>query len=554
MSTENKQLCMGCMEYIDEGADVCPHCGYVKNFDGNIKYSLPTDCVINDRYIFGASKFQDGEGIVYIALDKVAGEKVYIKEFAPFSICNRGEDKYSISAKIGCEVKFKALYFDYKELCANISELSSSSCIVPLIDFFEKNGTIYSVYKYINAMTLEQYLRYNGGSISWIDAKKLFRPIFSCMEIIEDKDLLHRGISPETILIESSGKVYLSGFSIASNRTCFSEIPETIQKYYGAPEQYEASGWQGTWTDVFGLSATLFRVLTGNTPLEASELIKGRRSPNPNFINPSIPQNVSDAILNGMIPDTKERTQSCSLFVEQLLGCVGGNTTVFNPDDLKAKATNLPKNEVSSESDGKSSSKGLIIGAILAVIFIVGLAFAINSYIFPKSNQEENSQANVPTEYVPLFVGKQANTFIGNASMENKFNLKFVYEFNSDIPDGQIYKQEPSVSTPIPVGSDVTLYVSRGANKLIIPVLIGEEVPVAMQILDEVGIKYCFETAEKVYAEEKYKNTIYATEPVAGTEIDVDRDMLTLIIFDDEENSSEFEDIASSQDEATSES
>lgn len=544
LSTENKQLCMGCMEYIDESAEVCPRCGYVKNFEGEIKNALPSGGVINDRYIFGTAKQCDGEGIVYIALDKVANEKVYIKEFAPFSICDRGEDGYTITPRVGCEVKFKALYFDFRELCSNLSELSSSASIVPLIDFFEKNGTVYAVYKFINAMTLEQYLRYNGGSISWLEAKKLFRPIFGVLDLLEENNLLHRGISPETILIESSGKVYLSGFSIASNRTCFSEIPETIEKYYAAPEQYEASGWQGTWTDVFALSATLFRTLTGNTPLEAAELIKGRRSPNPNFIDHSIPQNVSDAILHGMIPDTKERTKNCSFLVEELLDCQGGNTTVFNVADLKSKENkeNLIEEKEDSEIKAKeekteSSQKQLIIGFAISIVAIILLSFAINFYFFApnkESEKVEDERPEVVTEIVPLFVGKQVNTIIGNVGLENKFSIKYVYEFSSDIPDGVVYKQEPSVSTPIELGGEVTLYVSKGANKLIIPALIGEEVQSAMQILDQIGIKYVFEVAQGVEVTEENANTVYGTNPIAGEEIDIDKDKVVLYIIEEE--------------------
>ena len=545
MSTENKQLCMGCMEYIDENAEVCPLCGHVKNFDGNIKHILPGGAVINERYIFGTCKQSDGEGIVYIALDKVANEKVYIKEFAPFSICDRGEDGYTILPKVGCEVKFKALYFDFRDLCANLSELSSSVNIVPLIDYFEKNGTVYAVYKFLSAMTLEQYLRYNGGAISWLEAKKMFSPIFGVLEVLEENNILHRGISPETILIDTTGKVYLSGFSIASNRTCFSEIPETIEKYYAAPEQYEASGWQGTWTDVFALSATLFRTLTGNTPLEAAELIKGTRSPNPNFIDKTIPQNVSDAILNGMIPDTKERIQNCSLLLEELLDCQGGNTTVFNVSDLKSKENSNPnKIEDDRENDedvktltekeeSKSSGKQIVLGLIIAVVAIILLSFAINFYVFsPSQDKNQADEQQSAKEYVPLFVGKQVNTIIGSSALENKFSIKYVYEFNSDIPDGQIYKQEPSVSTPVDLGEEITLYVSKGANKLIVPALIGEDVQAAMQILDQIGIKYSFEVAKDVEATAENENTVYGTTPVAGEEIDIDRDKVILYIVE----------------------
>lgn len=535
MSLENNELCMGCMELIDSSLEVCPVCGYVKNFEGNIKNAIPVGTVYDDRYIFGEAKTSDGEGIGYIGYDKFIKEKVYIKEFAPFLICERSENKLTIYPKNSCEVKFKALYSDFKELSLTLKELSPVISTIPLIDTFEKNGTVYAVYKYIKVVSLEQYLKYNDNFIPWSEAKQLFRPIFGTITLLQEKNILHRAICPDSIYIDEENNLYLSGFSIASNRTRFSEIPETIPRFYGAPEQYEASGWQGNWTDVFGLCSTLYRTITGLVPLDVYELSKGRRSPSPNYINKSIPQNVSDAILKGMEFDTKARTQSVYELLSELLDCSEGNTAVYNVSDVKVKnATKIVEDEEEPEEEKKLTTKPLILAGVGGIIAIFVICLGLNYYLFkPTDDANANTQAQQQADmvHVPLFVNKQINTVIGNAAYDERFLMSYVYEFNSNVPDGVIYKQEPAVGTPVSKGRKVTIYVSKGANELIVPDLIDKEIPVAMQILNELGIKYKFEHIQQGQDEEVDYNKVYRTEPVAGETIDVNKSVVTLFIY-----------------------
>lgn len=552
LSLEKNELCMGCMEPVDGSLEVCPACGYVKNFQGNIEKALPVGTEYDDRYIFGEAKSSDGEGIIYIGYDKSKEEKVYIKEFAPFLICERSQNQLSIYPKNSCEVKFKALYSDFKELALTLKELSPILSIIPLVDTFEKNGTVYSVYKYLKVVTLEQFLTYNDNFMAWSEAKQLFRPIFGTLTLLQEKKILHRAISPHSIYIDENNNLYLSDFSIASNRTRFSEIPETISKFYGAPEQYEASGWQGNWTDVYGLCATLYRTLTGSVPLDVFELSKGRRSASPNFVNNDVPLNVSNAIIKGMEFNTKARTQSVYDLLSELLDCTEGNTAVYNVADVKSSSVNYKENENNDENDDtndteqdkKSSRKLLVFGSLIAIVAIVLVSVGINYYLFTATNtgkDETQNEEQVQIEHVPLFVNKRINTIIGNAIYDEKFLMNYVYEFNSSVPDGVIYKQEPGVGTPVEKGRQVTIYVSKGANQIIVPDLIEKEIPEAMNILNELGIKYNFENLQKGEDEQVDYNKVYSTEPVAGETINVGESVVTLYIYSQPENQQEQE-------------
>lgn len=81
--------------------------------------------------------------------------------------------------------------------------------------------------------------------------------------------IIHRGISPQTILVTEKNELKLIDFQISAGRTTGTEIACEMYPGYSAPEQYSSAEWQGTWTDVYGISATLYRVLTGCVPTES---------------------------------------------------------------------------------------------------------------------------------------------------------------------------------------------------------------------------------------------------------------------------------------------
>ena len=69
---------------------------------------------------------------------------------------------------------------------------------------------------------------------------------------------------------------------------------------YAAPEQYSAASRQGTWTDVYGICAVLYRILTGSKPDPANIRLEGDNLYTPQELNPNIPKHVSDVIMDGM--------------------------------------------------------------------------------------------------------------------------------------------------------------------------------------------------------------------------------------------------------------
>lgn len=102
----------------------------------------------------------------------------------------------------------------------------------------------------------------------------------------------------------------MTSFSIAAVRTANSELECEIYNGYAAPEQYSVSERQGTWTDVYGVCAVIYRVLTGSMPPSAISRMENDNLVAPSVLNPNVPRHVSNVIMQGLSLNSGERIQT----------------------------------------------------------------------------------------------------------------------------------------------------------------------------------------------------------------------------------------------------
>ena len=85
-----------------------------------------------------------------------------------------------------------------------------------------KQYTLFSEYPL--GETLEQFLQRRGMMLTWGETYDLMMPVIRTMQLIHEDGIIHRGISPSTIYITSSGKAKLSGFGISAVRAARTEL------------------------------------------------------------------------------------------------------------------------------------------------------------------------------------------------------------------------------------------------------------------------------------------------------------------------------------------
>ena len=213
----------------------------------------------------------------------------------------RVKGKPTISVNYNNLAQYKALMAEYTELNKSLAKMRSlSSHLTPTLDLFAENNTTYAVYEYIEGVKLVDYLKENAGELSWSEVSAMFPPLFTTLSLVHNAGVLHRGISPETIYVTDKGELKLTDFCISGVRTINTELKTEIFPGYAAPEQYSAASRQGTWTDVYGICAVLYRILTGSKPDPANIRLEGDNLYTPQELNPNIPKHVSDVIMDGM--------------------------------------------------------------------------------------------------------------------------------------------------------------------------------------------------------------------------------------------------------------
>mgnify|MGYP001024325687 CR=1 FL=1 len=188
--------------------------------------------------------------------------------------------------------------------------------IVKVYDSFEENQTAYIVMEYVHGVTIDKYVkeqRLQHGKIL-----QMMRQLVDALAAVHKQGVLHRDITPNNILVQEDGNVKLIDFGAAAT---IGQQGNTIllTQYYAAIEQYGSdNGRLGPWTDVYGVSATLYALLTGEEPQEPVARLQRDRMKDLDRRRLEIRKYQRRAIQNGLAVQPDRRTQSMEEFRSEL--------------------------------------------------------------------------------------------------------------------------------------------------------------------------------------------------------------------------------------------
>lgn len=543
MLTEERKLCMGCMSVLDENGNC--RCGY--NEDAPTDEScMPVRTVVGEKYIIGKMIKIDGEAITYIGLDKENEEKVYIQEFMPGKIAKRSDVTGEIIPFSGYEAQYKTLMADFYDLFASLMNFRHTEYLMPVINVFRENNTVYAIYKYIKTISYGDYLSHHGGEFTWPQVKKLFMPLFTTLTYLHSNGFVHRGISPESIRVNAKGQLLLCGFGTEALYSKHSVIEPSLVSGYSAPEQYSAGLWQGEWTDVYSVAAVLYKSLTGTLPTDAESRKEVDHLCPPEELNFNISSEVSDAILNAMTVNGEYRTRSIDDFTAELLESASSNTKLFGvAEEAVIKKAEDDYFDREEETEEKSKKRVRLPWGVIATIIAMVILLGLVSFVFrfteilgfgnkerPGKEPSENiqSEVSVPEGYLiamPNFVGRM-RTDVENNAQYSDFNIVFEEANNSEYVEGMIFEQSVKYKSEVEKGSTVVLKVSKGHEKIEMPNLIGMDLDEATAKLYELGIN--FQLIPNYSAEYEY-NIIYDQSVAAETEVAVGDRMNKVFVY-----------------------
>lgn len=261
---------------------------------------------------------QGGFGITYLATHILLDEKVAIKEFFMKGLHNRDVNGTQVTVGSVGSIELVERYRNkFIKEARSIRKLKDPG-VVSVLDVFEDNGTAYYTMEYISGGSLSDKVR--DDSMSEADAVRYIRQVASTLEYIHGKQMMHLDIKPANILLDASDNAVLIDFGLAkqydSDGKQTSTTPVGISHGYAPMEQYKLGGVSqfSPATDIYSLGATLYRIVTGEVPPEASD-VNNDGIP---LLSNDISYPVRRAIEAAMQPRCKDRPQSVSEFLRIL--------------------------------------------------------------------------------------------------------------------------------------------------------------------------------------------------------------------------------------------
>jgi serine/threonine-protein kinase len=277
---------------------------------------LAEGAILDGRYEVRRVIGRGGFGITYEVNDQRLERAVAIKELFPPSAVRHGS--MVLAAPRDREAFGEARERFLRE--ARVLARFTQSGIVHVYEVFEAHNTAYLVMELLSGRTLSDLQRARGGPFTADEVLDVAARVASALEPIHEAGLLHRDVNPSNVMLTEQGRVVLIDFGLA--RRFDGESGESMTRAvtpgYAPPEQYAGTGDFGPACDVYGMAATLYRLLTGRTPVGAFDRQAGTRLPPPIQLDPEIPRLVSDAVLDGLELNPHHRPATAAAFLDRL--------------------------------------------------------------------------------------------------------------------------------------------------------------------------------------------------------------------------------------------
>src|SRR5437867_6135561 len=249
-----------------------------------------------------------GQGVVYRARQKSLNRTVALKVI--------GLGQWATQAHLK---RFRR----EAEAAANLDH----PCIVPIYEVGEREGSCYFSMKFIDGGQLDEVTK--RTPISTRNAAELIAKLARTVHYAHEHGILHRDIKPGNILVDTKGEPHLTDFGLARLLETKSTVTHTMDVLgtpsYMAPEQASGRNEQLTSaTDVYGLGAVFYQLLTGHPPFaggttyETVRLVLEAETRQLRLWNPKIDRELSTICLKCLEKDPKRRYSSALALAEDL--------------------------------------------------------------------------------------------------------------------------------------------------------------------------------------------------------------------------------------------
>ena len=512
-------LCPYCLSKVDLGRPDCPFCGKELN-NMNPPGTLPFASLLAERYTIGRHQATDGEGILYEAVENTGGVRVMVKEYYPVTLSIGRDESGLVMPKEGREVLFKTTRMDFADLYRSIQRITPATGLAAVLDVVEENNTVYAVLEQVEGESLSRYLSEHSQNLDPAQARSLLQPIMEGVATMHKAGLVHRGICPDNIILSPGGaQARLCGYATLGLRTAGSELKSQLYDGYSAPEQYSAAEFEGRYTDVYGLAAVFYRLLTGQAPVPANQRRVNDSLQAARALEPEVPGYISVVLSAALRMDPGSRIQN----VPELMGAL----TSQRAADSITPPQRQPERSAVREQHISISTRTLLTGSLLVIVvlfFLLMWSILGREAPPPVSSSAATSSSGQSTPQV-LTVPNVVGLVYEDVQTDLEYTAQFRFiavaqEYSSEYEAGTILEQSPQAGTETSEERPlISVVVSMGPELVEMPDIKGFTQEAAQQELERVHIKkarFSIIDNNGEYA----SGCVVSTDPEAGTEID----------------------------------
>ena len=348
-----------------------------------IRGVLPKGAILRNYEVLSVLG-QGAFGITYLARDTTLDREVAIKEYLPTALALREEGNTVAARSTNTAPDFVTGRDRFLDEARTLAKLDRAPSVVRVLDFLAANGTAYMVMALAHGETLEARIK-RLGKLNNDTIEKLLWPLLDGLEQVHASGYLHRDIKPANILLDAQGNPTLIDFGAARAALAGRSVAMTaiFTPGYAAPEQF-TSAKQGPWTDIYGVSATLYHAIAGRPPPSAFErLLDDEYEPLTKLVPAGFPPGMLVGIDAGLAVRAADRPQSIAGWraIISQAATAGGDaaaTVVLGrrPDQtatttMPRAATVVPELEPVPVKAAKRGA-GLWTGAVAAVLALAG--------------------------------------------------------------------------------------------------------------------------------------------------------------------------------------
>lgn len=306
---------------------------------------------------------QGSFGITYVANVRLKGRlgaiesaaMVAIKEFFLRDVSSRnGLRVFSVSDSTLCSDYRR----DFLREAQNLSRLDNDH-IVKVLETIEENDTVYYVMEYLSGGNLDQHIL-SHGRLSCREALDIAIQIGEALKCMHAQHMLHLDLKPLNVMRGEDGHIVLIDFGLSK---CFGADgqPESSTRIgqgttgYAPIEQHsfkKADGFMPT-LDIYALGATLFKMLTGCVPPEAS-VVLNEGLPVDELSSAGVPPAVIALVERAMQPLRRMRHQTVGEFVDEAQRLLASAPSSVGRPASPSADVPTPVGEATRRSDGWS--------------------------------------------------------------------------------------------------------------------------------------------------------------------------------------------------------